>query len=164
MGNKKFVVCHDRFGSLKKVGAEKLIWRPSVYGILFKGTKILLSPQREGYDFPGGGVLIHETIEEALKREFWEETGLRVEPIKPVQTQTSFYMLQKGGYWNVVMIFYLVRQVGGKLSKDNFDEDEKKYADLARWVEVKEALGLKFYNHIDNSKLIQEAYKIYKKQ
>jgi ADP-ribose pyrophosphatase YjhB (NUDIX family) len=162
---KRTVVCHDRLGKLEKVPAAKLSWRPSVYGLLFKGTKVLLSPQWGGYDFPGGGMMIYETVEEGLKREFWEETGLKVEPVKIFHAETSFYMPQKRkDFWNVVMTFYLVKQVGGKISKDNFDEDEKKYAELAQWIEVKDVGKLKFYNSVDSPKLIREAYKIYKRK
>ena len=49
-------------------------------------------------------------------------------------------------------------------SKDKFDEDEKKYADLAQWIEVRDVGKLKFYNSVDSPKLIRGAYKIYKKK
>lgn len=163
--DKKTVVCHDRLGKLKKVPADQLIWRPSVYGILFKGTKVLLSPQWDGYDFPGGGIMKHETVEQGLAREVWEETGLRVKSRQVIYVNTSFYTLSNGKeHWNTVLIYYLAKQVGGKLSKDNFDDDEKEYAKLAEWIEVKNVGKLKFYNPVDSPKLIREAYKIYKKK
>ena len=145
------------------MAVEKLKWRPSVYGILFKGTKVLLSPQWDGYDFPGGGIMIYETVGEGLKREFWEETGLRVISGRLVWVENSFFTPSRSeGYWHTILMYYLVKQIGGKLSKDNFDEEEKKYAKLARWVEVRDVSRLKFYNPVDSPKLIREAYKIYK--
>lgn len=57
--------------------------RVRVCGLLFYQDKLLLVKHRfEEYDLwspPGGGVEFGESIEEALKREFLEETGLSVE-------------------------------------------------------------------------------------
>jgi len=65
--NKK-VICHDLNEKEFEVDADKLIFRPSIYGVLIEDNKVLLSKQWDGYDMPGGGVNIHETLEEALKR------------------------------------------------------------------------------------------------
>jgi len=52
-----------------------------VYGILINQKKILLIKKSRGpykgmYDLPGGGIEFGETIVNALKREFIEETGI----------------------------------------------------------------------------------------
>jgi 8-oxo-dGTP pyrophosphatase MutT (NUDIX family) len=51
------------------------------YGILINENKILLIKKSRGaykgmYDLPGGGIEFNEKIEETLKREFVEETGV----------------------------------------------------------------------------------------
>ncbi|MCE9517513.1 NUDIX domain-containing protein, partial [Candidatus Nomurabacteria bacterium] len=54
--------------------------RIGVYGIFFNQGKILLikksrGPYKGKYDLPGGGIEYSEKIEDALKREIYEETG-----------------------------------------------------------------------------------------
>ena len=76
----KKVTCHDIDGNTYEVDSKDLKFRPSIYGILIRDNKILLLPQWDGYDFPGAGLDVHETLEEGLIREFSEETGLTVKP------------------------------------------------------------------------------------
>lgn len=63
----------------------------SVSGFLFKDGKVLIVKRseaeeflREHYELPGGGAEKGESPEEAVVREFMEETGLRVKPSKLV--------------------------------------------------------------------------------
>ena len=159
----KTVICHDINNKLYKVDAKKLIFRPSIYGILIEKNKVLLSKQWDGYDFPGGGAELHETINEALKREFWEETGLKVKPGKIIYAGSSFYYsIMRKQYWNCQLIFFLVKKTGGKLSKANFDEFEKKYVDMAEWIDLKKLGKIKFYNSLGDKnsvKIIKDALK-----
>ncbi|MDD4271383.1 MAG: NUDIX domain-containing protein [Patescibacteria group bacterium] len=160
---KKQVVCRDMAGRLYKVDSKKLIFRPSIYGILIEKNKILLSKQFDGYDFPGGGAYIHETIEETLKREFWEETGFKIKPGKIIYVDSSFwYSTLRKQYWNCQLFYFLVKKIGGKLSKENFDEFEKEYADMAEWIDFNKLKKIKFYNTLsqhDNIKIIKQAFK-----
>lgn len=126
----KKILCHDWDNNEFEVDADKFIFRPSAYGILIEDNKILLSKQWDGYDMPGGGVNVDETLEEALKREFFEETGLKVELLFPVHCETSFFnpshsKIHRDKFWNCPLIYCLVKKVGGEISKDNCDEAEK---------------------------------------
>lgn len=158
----KRIICRDLKNNKFKVNANKLTFRPSVYGILIKDNKVLLSKQWNGYDMPGGGVKIYETLEEALKREFFEETGLKIKVLDPIYVKTDFFRPSHSAkhryeYWNCPMIYYLVKKVGGKISKDNFDDEEKIYANLPEWVDIKKIGKLKFFNSIDSSLVIKKA-------
>ena len=158
----KKVICHDLDNKEFEIETDKLIFRPSVYGILIEKNRILLSKRWDGYDMPGGGVDIHETLEEALKREFFEETGIKVELVAPIHCETSFFNPShsknyKNQYWNCPLIYFLVKKVGGKISKDNFDDEEKDYADLPEWIDLDKIKQIKFYNSVDNDKVIKKA-------
>ena len=159
----KKVVCYDIDGRLYKVDSKKLAFRPSIYGILIEKNKILLSRQWDGYDFPGGGAELHETVTDTLKREFWEETGLEVRPGKIIHTGNAFwYFTMRKRYYNCQLSYFLVKKIGGKLSKDNLDEYEKTYADIAEWIDIKNINKIKFYNSLGNQgsvKLIKKALK-----
>jgi ADP-ribose pyrophosphatase YjhB (NUDIX family) len=169
-GGKK-IICHDHDGKNYEVDASQLTFRPSIYGLLFEDNKILLSKQWDGYDFPGGGVHIHETVDEALKREFFEETGVKVEPIKPFYCTTSFFHpaqtpkeIKDDVYWNCVLIYYLVKKVGGELSKEHFDENEQYYADMPEWHDVTKLSELKYYNAVDSLEVVKQGLEFLKKQ
>jgi len=154
----KYVECHDVHWNKRKIPASKLFFRPSVYGVIIERGRVLLSKQWDGYDFPGGGSEIHETLEDTLKRELWEETGLRVKPLKVLWTGTSFFSMPfVKKHANCILVYYLCKRVGGKLSKKNFDVHEKTYADMPEWVPVRRVPKLKFYNSVDSAAIVRLA-------
>ncbi len=159
----KVVVCHDIQGKLYKVKSDELSFRPSAYGIVIKNGKVLLSRQWDGYDFPGGGFEKHETIEQALIREVWEETGLKVKPGRLVYATTSFFKPPFiEAFWNCQLLYYLCTNPQGKISTAHFDEYERQYAQSAEWVDLKRLPKLRFYNSLgsESRRIIKEAMKI----
>jgi 8-oxo-dGTP diphosphatase len=75
-------------GNLIKEAQKQGINRYVVGAIIFKNSKILLLQRSKNdfmggiYELPSGKVEKGETLEEALKREVKEETGLKVKEIK----------------------------------------------------------------------------------
>lgn len=147
---KEKVICLDQQKNKIEVPVDKLIFRPSVYGFLIENGKILLSKQWDSYDFPGGGINIDESMEEALHREFFEETGLRIKMGAPIICRSIFFKplsnKYRGQYWNCLMTYFLVEKIGGELSTDYLDEDEKTYAGMAEWIDLKDLKKLKLKN------------------
>lgn len=56
-------------------------WRIAVSALIFNEGNILLAHRRDidWWNLPGGGMEAGETVDEALRREVYEETGLEVE-------------------------------------------------------------------------------------
>ncbi len=74
------IPCHTLFGATKWLPVDRLTQRASAYGLVLHGGAILLSTgiHTGRYVLPGGGIETGERIEDALKREVREETGLAV--------------------------------------------------------------------------------------
>lgn len=131
----KTVIAKDVFGNTYEVEAAKLVPSVHVYGIAVQDGKALISPQFDGYDWPGGTFELGESTEETLKREFKEETGYEVRPRKLIGIYTSFFHHHKRNIdYQSFLVFYLVEIVGGEISTDGFDVDEREYAEKARWM------------------------------
>ena len=69
---------------------ENTNWSQSVTGIVIRDNKVLLArhtygPGKGKLIVPGGYVKWQESPQEALKREYMEETGVEVEPLGGVQ-------------------------------------------------------------------------------
>ncbi len=60
--------------------SSKAQFRVGVFGVIIEDGKVLLGLRRDSdwWNLPGGGMELGETVDEALRREVLEETGLRV--------------------------------------------------------------------------------------
>lgn len=108
----------------EKVGNEEILLNFSVAIILKSSGEILLQKRTENskWGLPGGVVELGESHGDACQREAFEETGLKVKPVKLLgiysgpKYRISHY---RGGVQSVAVAFY-VEVVGGKL-KTNKD-------------------------------------------
>ncbi len=115
--------------------AEKISVRPST--ITIKDGKILLVKSVYGneqfYLFPGGGVEYGETIEKAAIRETLEETGFKVEIIKPAYINE--YINLKNKSKRVINIFFLAKI---KCEKPHFKIDDSGKLKAVEWIALEE--------------------------
>ena len=153
------VVCKGLFGEIVEVESDELRFRPSIYGLVIKEGNILLCPQWDGWDYPGGGIEKGERMEDALVREVSEETGLTVRAVKLLEVSDNFFQptFDKGQHWHSIKIYFICEYVSGDISSAGFMEYEKTYMKEAQWVPLNDAMSLKFYNSSDNKKLIADA-------
>lgn len=143
---KKEIICFDIKGEGHKFEIKDLSFRISVYAVIVKEGKVLLLRQWEDkYNFPGGGVNLGESTENALKREILEETNLKFKSSKIIhQSETFFLVPFEEIPVHSVILFFACKLEDGIISTKNFDEFEKKYSNKAEWVDFEEAKKLEY--------------------
>lgn len=152
------IICHDIRGRAFSISSVRLTFRPSVYGVIVNDGKVLLSRQWDGYDFPGGGIELGETIHEALIREVREETGLEVEVGEILTVENSFFKnLSAENYFHSILLYYSCRVIGGKLSAKFSTPEEKSYLGEPEWVDLSKINKVKFYNSVNTEEIINNA-------
>ncbi len=134
---------------MKISGKEVSAMRPfACDGILVEDGKILLikrakEPDLGKWALPGGRIEEDETAEECLEREFREETGLEVEPVKLL----GIYSDPARDPRKIIGAAYLTRKTGGEL-KAGDDAEEVKWFELGK---IPEELAF------DHRKIIEDA-------
>jgi len=102
-------------------------FRPAIYGVLRQGSDVLLvrAPQTSDgvIGFPGGGIELGEAPLDALRREFSEETGLKIEPLRLLWATTGFHRSRKFPHLQVLGVYWEVRRIGGALRPEGNDDD-----------------------------------------
>lgn len=154
----------DIDGNDHEVGLDEISWRVHVYAVIIKDDKVLLSPQHDGYDLPGGKVDLGESVKAGLVREVKEETGIDVEVNQLLGVSDTLFKVtfrEPQEVWHSVMLYYLCDEKGGEISDANFDEHEKNYARLAEWVDVEKVYTLKQASSVDFAQYIRKAVEIY---
>ncbi len=153
------LICTDIAGKKYEVAVDQLTFRPSVYAVIIENNKILLSKNWDGYDFPGGGIELGETIEEALTREAHEETGLNITVERIILCGDSFFKMLDGKFVHAIAIYYTCKIKDGSLSTAFFCDYEKEYAGMPEWIDLSEIKNIKFYSAFDGIKVIEHAVK-----
>lgn len=104
-----------------------------VKALVLKKDKILLIKRgksedfrRDEWDFPGGKIALGEKPIEGLKREVVEETGLRVDVVKPIDVWTFFRNNEQ-----VVGITFVATPISEDI---HMGEEHTEY----RWISPKE--------------------------
>lgn len=138
-----FDVCE---GVIWEMHNDNTNWGQSVTGVVIHKGKVLLARHTYGAGagkliLPGGYVENNETPQDALVREYLEETGVRVEPEKIIGIRFNmhdWYVAFKAGY------------VSGTPMSDHDENSE------VVWVEIEDALEREDVPDL-TKKLIQSA-------
>lgn len=142
-----------------------VVQRTGVYGIVTDSqNRVLIVKNKLGYFLPGGGVQGNETHEEALRREFLEETGYNIEIVRELET-VAWYIDTPIEYFLQVFntgIFYEVKlkeRLSYEIEADHeimFVEGERAtdmYSDAQAFMIYKYVLSNKYkpliYTNID---------------
>ena len=97
-----------------------------IYGILLKGNEVLMTRSRfmdfEFVNFPGGGIEIGEAPMDALKREYLEETGLTINPLRILYASQKRHLSTQRPR-QIVSLFWLVESIRGTLKESGNNDD-----------------------------------------
>ena len=74
------------------------------------------------WGLPGGSIEIDETIQQALIREFQEETGLTVKVKDFIDISEAYFISAKGAVHSI-MLLYAVEEISGDLLVDGNGDD-----------------------------------------
>jgi 8-oxo-dGTP diphosphatase len=93
-------------------------------------------PSAGRWTFPGGAIELGESLQEAARREAWEETGLLVD-VGEVAAVVDNVLRDNAGrvQYHYVIVDFFARPVGGSLQPDT-DVSE------ARWARLSDLEGL----------------------
>jgi ADP-ribose pyrophosphatase YjhB (NUDIX family) len=144
----EMVECTTHYGKKKLLPKEKLTFRPSVYAIIVNdGNVLLLNTTHTGtYSLPGGGIEIGEPIEDALKREVREETGLEIEIINFYRFEEQFFYYDPGQVaFHSFLFFYVCLPKTIQIRQDIKINDDS--VELPRWIKINELENQHFHNH-----------------
>ena len=91
------------------------LWRPTAFGLVVHDGKLACVRVDRGegsyFDLPGGAVDGDETEEQALVREFVEETGMTISPVTRIAEAGQFFLKSDGAPINNVGGFWVAEQV-----------------------------------------------------
>lgn len=113
-----------------------------VGAVIVRDKEVLLikraAPPKEGYySIPGGLVEVGERVEDAVRREVYEETGLRIEIERLIAVMDNIIKDEKGRVkYHYILVDYLAKPIGGELRVSSDASDVK-------WVRFDRLKGIK---------------------
>ena len=89
--------------------------RPTAFGLVFRDARLACVRVERGeasyFDLPGGAIDPGETEQQALIREFLEETGMSVRPISRIAEAAQYFRRSTGEPFNNLGGFWTAEQV-----------------------------------------------------
>lgn len=142
------ITCNAFFGGTKQVSKDKLQFRPAVYGLILYEEKVLLMNTilTGRYSLPGGGIELGERMEDTLRREVQEETGLEIEVGRFAGFKEDFfYYNPSGNAYHSFLFYYFCRPLTFQLAAKEAILDDS--VDRPQWVTISSLKLKDFHGH-----------------
>jgi 8-oxo-dGTP diphosphatase len=136
------ITSKDVEGNEYAVTAGELAWRPSAYGIVIRGSMILLVKENDRYHLPGGGIDLGEDPERAVIRELKEETGVTASDATLLNVASSFFSFgafdepSNLTHVHALLFYYVCGYVSTDARDIHLDKYEKLAGLSAEWIET----------------------------
>jgi 8-oxo-dGTP pyrophosphatase MutT (NUDIX family) len=131
------IECLTLYNTYKTVPRSKLTFRPAVYGlVLHEGKILLITVQSTGkLGLPGGAVELGEHLEDAVKREIREETGIEVKVERFARVNESFWYYDPlDAAFHAFHFFYICRPTTFQLA--NAEQIQDGEASQPQWFAI----------------------------
>ncbi len=134
----EIIRCKNNYGEYVEIPREKFFFRPSVYGIIRKeGSVVTMCNKSDGKIwFPGGGIDVGEKMEDALRREVLEETGLHIQVGKLLLFKENFFYYQPFDKAYHAFLFFYLCEPQGELSESHHVQDYE--SEKPSWTVINE--------------------------
>jgi 8-oxo-dGTP pyrophosphatase MutT (NUDIX family) len=142
------IECITLDGGKKLVHKDRLVLRPAVYGLIVQDGQVLLMRMRQSgkYHPPGGGIRGGERMEDALRREVREETGIEVQIERFAHFEELFFYYDPSGTaYHGLHFYYICRPKTLALLDDAEVNDDA--AEKPRWVNIRGLQAQDFQVH-----------------
>ena len=124
----------------------RAILRTAVRAVILRGSELLMvySSNVGDYKFPGGGVDIGETHQQALARELLEECGASLLGVDGELGAIIEYNFAKEKEYDVFKMtsYYYFCQIGEEFGSQKLDEYEKDLGFQPMWINIDKAILL----------------------
>lgn len=114
-----------------EIPIEKLEMRVAAYGILKNNNQVLLVKDKwaHKWELPGGGIKIDESLENAVIREFKEETGIDVKVVRFATYKEGYlYQNDKDLAWRTFRFYFILEKIGGTIKMKGNEKDVEEVA------------------------------------
>jgi 8-oxo-dGTP pyrophosphatase MutT (NUDIX family) len=125
----------------ERTAARILVLDPDGRVLLFRGFDPTRPEKGSWWFTPGGGLDDGETVEDAARRELFEETGLRVDDLGPEVFEQRIEFKFEASHFDQTEHFFCVRTEQFALTRAGWTELEQRTVLEHRWWSVAELNG-----------------------